>query len=423
MTRMRILVFSHYYPPEVNAPASRMSEHCKVWAEAGHEVTVITCAPNHPRGEIYEGYRSRLCQSEMIDGVRVIRVWTFLAANQGFVRRTANYLSYMIASLIAVPGLKRPDVILSTSPQFFCGLAGLFAKWMRRRPWVFEVRDLWPESIVSVGAMKTGFAVRCLEGLEKFAYNQADEIVSVTDAFVPHISDRLKRHTPVSVLKNGVNFDLFRKSDDAEAVKARFGLEGRFIAAYVGTHGMAHGLDTILDAADRLRDDPRIGFLLVGDGAERERLAGRARQMAFTNVHIAGQRPKSEMPGIWSATDASLIVLKRSDTFKKVLPSKMFEAMAMECPIVLGVEGEAKALLEAAGAGIAICPEDADALAAVVVKLVDDPALAQRYGKQGLAHVRAHFDRRKLAERYLDILKAHGWAGAHTPAASGLEVQ
>ena len=420
---MRILVFSHYYPPEVNAPASRMSEHCKVWAEAGHEVTVITCAPNHPRGEIYEGYKNRLCQSEMIDGVRVIRVWTFLAANQGFARRTVNYLSYMIAALIAVPGLKRPDVILSTSPQFFCGLAGLFAKWMRRRPWVFEVRDLWPESIVSVGAMKTGFAVRCLEGLEEFAYDQADEIVSVTDAFVPHISDRLKRHTPMSVLKNGVNLKLFRRSDDAEAVKARFGLQGRFVAAYVGTHGMAHGLDTILDAADRLRGDPRIGFLLVGDGAERERLIARAEEMALANVHIAGQRPKAEMPGIWSATDASLIVLKRSDTFKKVLPSKMFEAMAMECPIVLGVEGEAKAVLEEAGAGIAIPPEDADDLAASVVRLAEDPSLARRYGKQGLAHVRTHFDRRKLAERYLDILKAHSRVSARTPAASGLEVR
>jgi glycosyltransferase involved in cell wall biosynthesis len=405
---MRILFFTHYYPPEVNAPASRTSEHCRIWAKAGHDVTVVTCAPNHPKGVLYPGYRNRLFQAETIEGVKVVRVWTYLAPNEGFVRRIGNYLSYMLSALAALPRLKRPDVIVSTSPQFFCGLSGYPAKILRRVPWVLEIRDIWPESIVTLGAMRKGAVTRVLERLEAFAYRKADKIVAVTDSFVPHIAVRCQGPEKISVIKNGVDLSLFQlgNAPDADAVKRKFGLEGRFVAAYVGTHGMAHGLDTVLDAAALLKDDPRFGFLLVGDGAERSRLVARAAGMQLGNLHIAGQLPKSEMPAIWAATDASLILLRKNDTFTKVLPSKMFEAMAMQCPIVLGVEGEAKALLEEAGAGIAITPENAEELAAAVVRLARDREMCERLGRQGSDHVREHYDRAKLAMRYLDLLEA-----------------
>lgn len=399
---MHIVVFCHYYPPEVNAPASRLSEHAAVWVQDGHEVTVITCAPNHPRGEIYPGYKNRFFQTEEVGGVQVVRVWSWLAANEGFLPRVMNYASYMMTALAALPRVKRPDVILTTSPQFFCGLAGLPARWMRRAPWVLEIRDLWPESIVTVGAMQKGRAIRGLEWLEAKAYQKADRVVAVTEGFVPHIAGRRGRDD-VHVIKNGVDLKRFSVGMQGETTKARFGLEGRIVAAYVGTHGMAHGLDTILDAAEILRDDPRIGFLLVGDGAERTRLEKRSEQMGLENLHIAGQLPKSDMPEIWAASDISLIVLRKRETFKKVLPSKMFEAMAMRCPIVLGVEGEAKALLNAAGAGIAIEPENAEDLAVAVQKLADDRDAAGRYGAQGFAHVAANFDRQVLARRYLDL--------------------
>lgn len=346
---MRILFLSHYYPPEVNAPASRTSEHCRAWARAGHEVMVMTCAPNHPAGKLYPGYRNRLFQREMVDGVEIVRVWTFLAANQGFLLRILNYVSYAVAVTLALPRVKRPDVIVSTSPQFFCGLAGLVARWLRRAPWVLEIRDIWPESIVTVGALKKGLGTRALEALERLAYRQADAIVAVTDSFVPHIAERCGDAGKIAVIKNGVDLSLFKKSGAAGEAKASLGLDRqKFVAAYVGTHGMAHGLDTVLDAARLTAQDARISFLLVGDGAERARLEQRAREMGLTNIRILGQRPKSDMPTVWGATDASMILLRRNDLFKKVLPSKMFEAMAMECPIVLGVEGEAK---EAAGGG------------------------------------------------------------------------
>ena len=404
---MHILVFCHYYPPEVNAPASRTSEHARVWIAEGHEVTVITCAPNHPRGELYPGYRNRFFQSKIVDGVRVVRVWSWLAPNEGFVQRVANYVSYMITAVVAVPRLSKPDVILSTSPQFFCGLAGMFARVMRpRAPWILEVRDLWPESIVTVGAMKKGRAIRFLEWLESTAYRKADRIISVTEGFVPHIAERRGREG-IAIVKNGVDLSIFKAGEPAQAaaIKAQFGFEDRILAAYVGTHGMAHGLDTVLDTAQLLRDDARIGFLLVGDGSERARLKARAEEMGLPNLKVAGQLPKTDMPAVWSATDVSLIVLKKSDTFKTVLPSKMFEAMAMQCPIVLGVEGEARALLDEAEAGIGIEPENAHELADAILRLTNDRDLAAKYGANGLAHVQGEFDRQALARRCLEIFE------------------
>jgi glycosyltransferase involved in cell wall biosynthesis len=412
---MHILFFTHYYPPEVNAPASRTSEHCRLWVKAGHRVTVVTCAPNHPKGTLYPGYRNKLFQVESVDGVRVVRVWTFLAANEGFARRIANYISYFIFALLAVPRLERPDIIVSTSPQFFCGLAGYLAKIMRRAPWVLEIRDLWPESIVTVGAMRKGVAMRVLERLEAFAYRRADRIVAVTDSFVPHIASRCQGPEKVAIIKNGADLSLFHHRDpsSADAVKRKFGFEGRLVAAYAGTLGMAHGLDTVLDAAALLKDDFGLAFLLAGDGAERERLAARAAAMNLSNLHVAGQVPKAGMPAIWAATDVSLILLRKSDTFTKVLPSKMFEAMAMGCPIVLGVEGEAKALLEEAGAGIAVAPESPCELAAAIARLAGDKALREQLGRNGAAYVRRYYDRRELAMRYLSLLEAQ--AGARCP--------
>ena len=335
----------------------------------------------------------------------MIRLKTFMAANEGFLRRTLNYVSYLLAVTFALPVLSRPDVIISTSPQFFCGLSGLVAGVAKRVPWVLEIRDLWPESIVTVGAMRKGFVVRMLEWLESLAYRNADEIVSVTHSFVPHIVERGGNRSKITVIKNGVDLELFQKPNGSAAFKRELGLDGKFVAAYVGTIGMAHGLSTILKAAQCLRKDPRIVFLLVGDGAERVHLERLKEGMQLDNVVILGQRPKADMPGIWAATDASLILLRRNDAFKKVIPSKMFEAMAMRCPIILGVQGEASELLDEAGAGIAILPEDAEQLAAAVIRLLENPDLSMAFGDAAAIFVREHYDRAVLASRYLELLE------------------
>ncbi|MBN8281503.1 MAG: glycosyltransferase family 4 protein, partial [Gammaproteobacteria bacterium] len=341
---MRILFLTHYFPPEVNAPASRTFEHCREWVRRGHEVHVLTGVPNHPAGRIYPGYRNRVLAHETVDGIRVHRVLTVPAANAGFLGRTANYFFYLLMATLVAPLLPRVDVVISTSPQFFCGLAGYFASRLKRVPWVLEIRDLWPESIVAVGAMKESWATRFLAYLESFAYRKADAIVSVTDSFVAHISAR-GGAGKVTVITNGVDLEFYTPATDGARLAAEFGVTNRFVAAYVGTHGMAHGLDAILRAAVRLRDEPGIAFLMAGDGAEREQLVKERDRLGLGNVFIVGQQSKDRMPGIWALTDVSLVLLRKRPTFESVIPSKIFEAMAMAKPIVLGVRGESQRIV------------------------------------------------------------------------------
>jgi len=295
--------------------------------------------------------------------------------------------------------------VMSTSPQFFCGLAGWFLK-RDKRPWVLEIRDLWPESIVTVGAMKRGAVIRAIEKVEAFAYRKADLVVSVTDGFVPHIRAH-RAKGPIAVIKNGV--DLSRFASDpaaADAFRAEHGLTGKFVASYVGTHGLAHGLQAVIAAAERLRDRDDIAFLMVGGGAQRDTIKTIRDAKGLTNIVMLDQLPKAAMPAVWGASDAALVLLKRVDTFKTVIPSKMFEAMALGVPMILGVEGEAKALMEAGGAGIAITPEDDAELATAILRLADDRALGRQIGASARAFVRAQFDRESLAHAYLAEFEA-----------------
>jgi glycosyltransferase involved in cell wall biosynthesis len=395
---LHILAFTHYFPPEVNAPALRLSEHAREWVRLGHRVTIVTGAPNHPDGRIYPGFRNRLFHREQTEGVDVIRIWTFLAANQGFLPRIANYVSYMLSAGLQGWRMPHADIVLSTSPQFFCGLTGwLFAR--RRRPWVLEIRDLWPESILAVGAMKRGLVIRGLERIEHAAYRRADLVVSVTDGFVSHIAPH-RDGKPIEVIKNGADLSRFTGPDLAATLfRAEHGLTGKFVASYIGTHGMAHGLDTLLEAAERLRGRPDIAILMVGGGSDRARLAAERDRLGLSNVVMIEQLPSAMMPVVLAASDISLVLLKRLDTFKTVIPSKMFETMAMGRPMILGVEGEARAMLDASDAGIAITPEDSCALTDAITHLADHPCEVARHAAAGRTYVVSEFDRRVLAQR------------------------
>lgn len=400
---MRILFLTHYFPPEVNAPASRTFEHCREWARKGHDVHVVTCVPNHPAGRIYPGYRNRILQEEEIAGIHVHRVLTVPAANAGFVGRSANYFFYLMMAALVAPFLPRADVVVSTSPQFLCGLAGYLVSRIKRIPWVLEIRDLWPESIVTVGAMKESWITRALGRLEAFAYRKADAIVSVTESFVPHIDAR-GGTGKVTVITNGVDLDFYTPAPDGGGLAAEFGVEGKFVAAYVGTHGMAHGLDTILRTAERMRDDSRVAFLLAGDGAEREHLIQQRDNLRLGNVFIVGQQSKDRMPAIWALTDVSLVLLRKRPTFESVIPSKIFEAMAMARPIILGVRGESQKIVEAAGAGLCVEPENDEELADSVRQLAASPELVRQLGESGRRYVEENYDRKRLAARFEQLM-------------------
>ncbi len=403
---MRVLFLSHYFPPEVNAPASRTYEHCKQWVRDGHEVTVVTCAPNHPRGKVYEGYRNRLVQREDKEGIRVVRVWTYVTANEGFFKRTLNYISFMVSSILIAPWLPQADVVVTTSPQFFNGLAGYFVSRLKRIPWVLEIRDLWPESILVVGAIRNKTIIRLLEWIELFAYRKADRIVPVTDAFKRYMVKKGIPAEKIEVIKNGADLSFFKEITGPNPVAVELGLQGKFVASYFGTHGMAHCLETMLHSARELKQREDIVILLVGDGAERQSLLAMRDKMALPNVIMLDQQPKEKMPYLWAISDVSLVLLKKSELFTTVIPSKIFESMAMEKPIILGVEGESAGIIKDAEAGFCIEPQNSQQLAERVLELYENRELAARLGANGRRHVGKHYDRTVLARRYESLLSS-----------------
>jgi len=402
---MHILFLTHYFPPEVNAPATRTYENARRWVKAGHRVTVITCAPNHPRGVVYPGYSNRIWQWDENDGIRVLRIFTYLSANKGFLKRTANYISYMISASLLCLLVQDVDVVVSTSPQFFCGMAGFWVSRLKRRPWILEIRDLWPESIITVDAIKQRSIIMMLEKLESFLYLKADHIVSVTRSFKLHIEKKGVLPERISVVTNGADFDRFNPLHKHNVTAKAHHLENKFVVSYVGTHGMAHLLQIVLKAANLLKMEKQIIFLLVGDGAERDNLVKEKEVLGLENVLMLPQQPKEKIPEFLAASDACMILLKKSDLFKTVIPSKIFETMAMERPIILGVEGESKEIIEKAKSGLCIEPENHQQLAEAVLRLYNNPELSESLGGNGRRFVKKNFDRDKLAETYLGILQ------------------
>ncbi|WP_453960828.1 glycosyltransferase family 4 protein [Amorphus suaedae] len=402
---MHILFLTDNFPPEVNAPASRTFEHCREWVKAGHQVTVITCAPNFPRGKVYDGYRNRLWQSDVQDGIRVIRVWSYISANEGFALRTLDYVSYMVAAVVAAPFVSKVDLVVGTSPQFFTACAAYAASRMKRVPYVFELRDLWPESIRAVGAMKDGKALRALERLELFLYRKAARVVSVTHSFKRNLVARGIDPAKIAVVTNGVDVARFRPLPKDTELVARYGLEGKFVAGYVGTHGMAHALETVLDAAKLMQNagDDRFRFLLLGDGARKQALVERAGEMGLGNVIFIDSVSKDEVARYWSLIDVSVIHLRKTELFTTVIPSKLFECLGMGIPVLHGVAGESAEIVEREGVGLVFEPENAGALVAGLRRMADDPGYIAALKARCLAAAPT-YDRSVLAMRMLDVL-------------------
>jgi len=401
---MKILFITDNFYPETNAPASRTYEHARVWVEAGHTVTVLTTAPNFPEGKLFAGYHNRWWQRETVSGIDVVRVKTYITANEGFIKRTLDYVSFMLAAIVASPLLPRCDVVIGTSPQFFAALGARIIAMLRRRPFVFELRDLWPQSIVAVGALRSRFAIRMLEALEMYLYRSASAVISVTHSFKRELAERGIDAHKIEVVQNGVDLAHFRPGPcDAQLVD-ELGLTGRFVVGYLGTHGMAHGLDKVLEAAALLRHRDDIAFIMVGAGAEKRALEQRAQELALTNLSFVGRQPKERMPALLGLCDLCLVPLRDLALFRSVLPSKIFEAMAMRTPILAALpRGEATELLETLGTGEIVAPEDPTALAAAIVRLAADPDRLDRF-RANAARVAADFDRRRLAHKMIDAI-------------------
>ena len=395
----------------MGAPASRVAEMSRLWVEDGHEVTVLTGFPNHPTGVLPSAYRRkfrRLVGQESYCGINVVRTWLLPLPNRKAYERMLNYSSFCISSAFAGAFLRKPDVVIATSPQLLVGLSGWWLARLNGVPFVFEVRDLWPESLAAVGVSSEHSALhRGLARIAGFLYRNCDRLVVVTPAF----KDYLIRYWRVPqekifVVENGVDTSLFNRFTPNVSVRRELNVDGKFVVSYIGTIGAAHGLETLLEAASRLRDRaPQVLFLIVGEGAEKARMICLARSRGLSNVHFVDQQVREKIPAYIAASDACLALLKRAELFKTVLPTKMLEFMACGRPVILGVDGHARKVMEQANAGIFITPEDPTALVDAVMRLAADPELRESMGRNGRQHVLRYFSRRDSAKTYVDVFQ------------------
>lgn len=404
---MHILFLTDNFPPEVNAPASRTYEHAKEWVKAGEKVTVITCAPNFPSGRVYAGYRNKIWQSEIVDGIRVIRVWSFIAANEGFSKRILDYISYMFTSFIASFFVSKVDVVVGTSPQFFTVVSAWMVAGFKRVPFVFELRDLWPESVRAVGAMQETRMLHYFEKLELFLYSRADAIVPVTHSFKHNLESRGVDAAKIHVITNGVDTEKFNYRGKDLTLLKDLGLEGKFVAGYIGTHGMAHRLENILEAAKLTQDHEHgknIQFIFLGEGAAKEKITLLARELGLKNIAFLDNVRKDEVVRYWSILDLAIINLKKNEAFKSVIPSKMFEAMGMGIPILHAVHGESAEIVLSTGAGIVVEPENSKLLSEEILRLSRNLNTLEEMSQNGQA-ASLKFDRGLLAGMMHTVLK------------------
>jgi len=399
---MKILFITDNFKPEVNAPATRTYEHVKEWIKNKDvEVTIITCVPNFPHGKVYDGYKNKLYQVEYIDGIKVIRVWSYITANSGFVKRVLDYMSF--AWMAFVVGLfQKTDIIIATSPQFFTTWSAWGLSKVKQKPWIFELRDLWPESIKTVGAMKQGKAIEVLEKIELGLYKSCDKVVAVTDAFKTNLINRGIDKDKIEVVTNGSNIELFYPREKDQELLQKYNLTDKFVIGYIGTHGMAHSLDFIVESI-ALIEDKDIHFLFIGDGAMKKTIVDIANNLKLTNITFLEPIAKEEVPKYLSVCDVSLAPLKKDDNFKTVIPSKIFEASAMQKPTLLGVEGQAQEIIEKYNAGLCFRPEDTQDFLSKIKQIKEDKKLYQELQK-GCNNLANDFDRKKLAKKLYDII-------------------
>ena len=422
---MKLLYVSQYFPPEMGAPAARAVELARHWVRDGQEVSVLTGFPNHPTGVIAPEYRGkfrRLMCRETLDGIEVTRTWLWPLPNRRPYERMLNYSSFFLSASLTGLRLRRPDVIIATSPQLLVALSGYWLARVKRVPFVFEVRDLWPESLSAVGVGgEHGLLNRGLGAVAGFLYRNADHIVVVTEAFRTYLVRKWKvPPEKISVVQNGVEPELFAPVDAGE-VKSELGLDGKFVVCYIGTMGMAHGLGTLVDAAEKLATVlPDVRFLVVGEGAEKQAIIELARRRGISNIVFLNQQAREKIPALISAADACVVLLKKTDVFQTVIPTKMLEFMSCQRPVILGVDGQARELLERAHGGIFVEPENAGALVDAISLLHAQPGLRALLGQNGRRFVMQNLSRQRTARAYIEVLDAllHGKQAMALRAAS-----
>ena len=395
---MHILFITDNYPPESNAPATRTYEHVREWVKKGHKVTVITCAPNFPEGKVFEGYKNKWITKQKIEGIYIWRVKTYISANEGFLKRIVDFISFMFSSLFFGLFTRRVDVVIGTSPQFFTVISAWALAKFKSIPFVFELRDIWPASITAVEVMKRSWVIRVLEKLELFLYHQADLIISVTHSFKRDLQNRSVSAEKIKVVLNGVDLSKYKPlSNKDQNLAEKYGLQSKFVAGYIGTHGLAHALDIFIEAAELLKGEDDIRLIFVGGGADKDRLENLVKYRGLSNVIMIPMQLKENMLKVWSLCDISLVSLKNTPLFSGVIPSKIFESMAMSLPIIISVpEGESTEIIRAQRAGLVVPPENSNSLYEAILSIKKDKNLYRELAHNSNLAARK-FNRKTLA--------------------------
>jgi hypothetical protein len=403
---MHILFLTDNFPPEGNAPATRTYEHAREWVKLGHKVTIITGAPNFPEGKVFDGYRNSWYSKSILDGIEVRRVKTYITANEGFAKRILDFMSFMFSSFFTGLFVKKPDVIVGTSPQFFTAVSAWALSAVRFKPFVFELRDIWPASITAVGAMGRSLPIRILEKIEVFLYRRANKIISVTHSFKSELIERGIDVSKIDVVLNGVDLSKYEPSPNKdESFAEQYELTDKFVVGYVGTHGLAHSLEKIVEAAELLSDLKDVRILFAGGGAAKASVEKLVKDKGLSNVVLIPRQQKELMPKLWSLCDISLISLKDTELFKTVIPSKIFESMGMGLPMVMtSPEGEATDILVKSNSGIIVEPESPKKVAQSIRELYTDRSKLDRIAKA--SHLSAKvYDRKQMAELMLSKME------------------
>ena len=402
---MHILFLTDNFPPEGNAPATRTYEHAREWVELGHKVTIITGAPNFPEGEVFDGYENSWYSKSELDGIEVRRVKTYITANEGFVKRILDFMSFMVTSFFAGLFVKKPDLIVGTSPQFFTAISAWALSVIMFKPFVFELRDIWPASITAVGAMDRSLPIRILEKIEMFLYLRANKIISVTHSFKKVLIERGVDGNKIDVVLNGVDLSKYEPAPQKDkSFAAQYDLTDKFVVGYVGTHGLAHALDKIVEAAELLLDLKDVRILFAGGGAAKGEVERLVKQKKLSNIVLIPRQQKKLMPKLWSLCDISLISLKDTDLFKTVIPSKIFESMGMGLPMVMtSPVGEATTILTDSHCGIIVKPESPEDVAKTIRELYLNRDRLDKLAKNSTVAAKT-YDRKFLAKVMLNKL-------------------
>jgi len=399
--RLSVVILTQVYRPELGALANRIHPIARHLRDAGHRVCVATGMPNYPRGEVFPGYRGRRFMREDMDGIEVLRTLSYVTPrNVSKKAQLRSYLSFVPAVFLSAMRAGKVDVVVVTSPPLFPALAGAAVALIRRARLVLDLRDLWPDEIVAVGAAAEGSrAVKVMRALERWAYRRSDKVACTTPAFMETVAGRGVPRERLMLLPNGADLELFRPLARDNPVARELGLGDRFVVAYSGLLGLKHGLETLVEAADLLRDHAEIAFLIQGDGPAHGSLEEMVRARGLTNVTLAPARPIDDIPGVLAGADICATNLLPDEYLHKIIPVKLFEYMAMERPIVAAIHGEGARVVREAGAGIVVPPSDARAFADAVLELYRDPERRRAMGQSGRRHVEEHYSRGATAAR------------------------